>query len=81
MKNALAIVVALLALITCKVALAETPETKESSALAHARPVKRTVAQAPETTTVKRLACKSRVTHVLVQQGTGPGSTVTVCEM
>ena len=77
MKNSLALAFALLALITCKIALAdETTPTKESIAIANAKPVKRT-APKPVTDTVKHLDCKSRSTHALVQ-GTG---TVIVCEM
>lgn len=78
MKKSLTIALALLALVTCRIARAETPvaPTKEASAVANAKPVKRT-APKPVTDTVKHLDCKSRSTHALVQ-GTG---TVIVCEM
>ena len=78
MKKSLSIALALLALVTCKIARAEAPvaPTKEASAIANAKPVKR-AAPAPVTSTVKHLECKSSRVRPLEQ---GAGS-VRVCEM
>lgn len=56
MKNPLAIAIALLALVTCKVAFAETPvaPTKEAGAIANAKPVKR---RRSSTSSASRAGC------------------------
>lgn len=77
-KIVFALTLGLLALITCGLAQAETP-SKESVAIANAKPVKRTT-PAPAST-VKHLTGTKCTSRPLEQQGAGPRTMVTVCEM
>lgn len=77
-KVVFALTLGFLALVTCGLAQAETP-TKESVALANARSVKR--ATPAPANTVKHLTGTKCTQRPLEQQGTGPRTLVTVCEM
>lgn len=77
MKKLTVTALALIALLGARIANADTTA---ASPLDHATRVVK-AAPKPVPTTVQHLACKSRVTRPLEQQGAGPRTTVTVCEM
>lgn len=77
MKKLLALAVIASSLLAGTAALADTT----ASPLANAVRVAKPAPVKPIVTTVQHLTCKSRVTRALEQQGTGPRTVVTVCEM
>ncbi len=78
MKKLSVVALALIALLGARIANADTTAP---SPLANAVRVAKPAPVKPVTNAVQHLVCKSRVTRPLEQQGAGPRTTVTVCEM